>query len=304
MKKILLIALFAALLLSLAGCGKKESAEDKLKKAIKDFNEEVFSNSEDASGRSEDSEADDSDDSDKSNIFNDILNSDSSDESDNSDNGEDADQTSEEVSDTEASAVFKDYLVLDSYEQVFNTLKEFSYEYNTKNAGEDPTQWSFEYKYLGNETIDGVETKHYSMTQTEDGEPKVLEGWYDDTWSAVKYKDASGEQTGVNASFAGSTLTMMTQMYCNQTLINLAIYSNDWALDDTLYEVVDTRKENMDLGYGNTEVEIQDIKSVFAGIIMRTGYAQFIDKKIFVILEQETEDGSVAGLTVTKAIPN
>ena len=169
--------------------------------------------------------------------------------------------------------------------------------------GEDPSKWSFEYKYLGKETIDGVETKHYSMTLTEQGEPKISEGWYDDTWSAVKYTDDSGEQTGMNAAFAGSNLTMLTQLYCNQTLINTSMYMYG-ELDDVMYEVVGTRSDKIDLGYGNTTIEIQDVKSKFAGVIMHNGYADLNKKKFFVLLEQETEDGSSAGLTVTKALPN
>ena len=67
MKKIVLMVVFAAMLLGLAGCGKKESAEDKLKKAINEFNNEVFNSEKDS---------DDSNDknSEKSNIFEGIFN--------------------------------------------------------------------------------------------------------------------------------------------------------------------------------------------------------------------------------------
>lgn len=266
MKKVVILFVVAAMLLGFAGCNKKDSKEDKLKEAIADLNEDVFN------------------DIDESNDYPvEIMESDDS--------------------ETNESTVFGDYFSFEEAASVFETFSEFGYEYVTHNAGEEPTSWTFDYKYLGSETIDGVATEHYQVTMVEYGETKISEGWYDDTWSAVKYSDANGEQTGANAGWVGSTLTMMTQLYCNQTAVNLAIYSEDGVFDEFAYEMLDTESQDKDFGNGNTNVEIYNIKSKFADLIIRNGAAELNDKKFYVILETETADGSVQGLHITKAIP-
>lgn len=299
MKRIVLIALFASLLLGLAGCAKKESPSDKLKKAIKELNEDVLDEVAEESDQDSDK---DPDTSDQPSVFDSMF---SSDKTDDTDVEEDDEEYTEEVQTEAPDIVGNDIILMDDAYQVFEMFAEFGYEYSTVNAaGEDPDIWSFEYKYLGNEIIDGVETKHYAISLLEQGETTVSEGWYDDTWSAVKYIDPSGEQTGVNAAFAGSNLTMMTQLYVNQALINSSFYTPGAALDELYYKLIGTRSETMDFGYGSTKVEIYDVESKFAKLILHSGYADFNDKKIIVILDQESEDGVFSGLKVTKAIPN
>lgn len=320
MKKIVMLLLTAAMLFGLAGCGHKETTEDRLKKAIEDMNQEVFNNSDDASEEKEDSKAEkgeaaessgDTEDADTeeedSEAKGGLFGSDGEEDSDTSedeDNGEEAELDSMEESVNQAvQLVLGDYMVFDSAEQVLATFRDFGYEYINRNPGEEQTSWSFEYQYLGNETIDGVSTEHYKMTMVEDGETKVSEAWYDNTWSAVKYLDSSGEQTGMNASFAGSNLTMMSQLYCTQIVLNISAYSTEGVLDELAYELKDVGSENMDFGYGNTKVELQDIKYLYGGIVMHNGAAKLNDKKFYVILETETEDGTLAGMHITKAIP-
>lgn len=314
MKKIVMLLLIAAMLLGSAGCRHKETSEDRLKKAIEDFNQEVFSNSEEASVEEEDTEeakgkaadssesAEDGDSADEedSEESEGIFGFDEEDDTDTSeeDAGEEADTEDQAVD-----LVRGDYLVFDSAEQVLKTFRDFGYEYINRNPGEEQTSWSFEYKYLGSETIDGVSTEHYQMTMIEDGETTVTEAWYDNTWTAVKYLDSSGEQTGINASFAESNLTMMSQLYCTQIVLNISAYSTEGVLDELAYEQKDAGSENMDFGFGNTEVELQDIKYLYGGIVMHNGAAKLNDKKFYVILETETEDGTLAGLHITKAIP-
>jgi hypothetical protein len=310
MKKIIMLLLTAAMLLGLAGCGHKESSEDRLKEAIKDFNKEVFNNSEDAEDSEVDEKAEadeDGDDSKEKNKSEGIFGFDGDDDADTTED-EDSEEEAELNPDDEsanqaADPVRGDYMVFDSSEQVLNTFRELGYEYINKNPGEEQTSWSFEYKYLGSETIDGVSTEHYQMTMVEDGETTVSEAWYDNTWTAVKYLDSSGEQTGINAGFAGSNLTMMTQLYCTQIVLNISAYSTEGVLDELAYEQKDTGSKNMDFGFGNTEVELQDIKYLYGGIVMHNGAAKLNGKKFYVILETETEDGTLAGMHITKAIP-
>jgi hypothetical protein len=270
----------SALILGLAGCGKKESKDDKLRGAISELSKDVFNedvNNEDANNEDANNDYEESDDSSEE-----VLGSD--------------------VSETKEGTVLGEYISFESAANVFETFNEFGYEYVTKTAGEEPSSWSFAYKYLGSENINGVDTEHYQITMVEDGETQISEGWYDSSWSAVKYIDANGEQTGETASWAGSTLSMMTQMYCNQTAINLAIYSADGALDEFAYEILDSESQDMDFGFGNTNVEIINVKSKFADLIFHTGVANLNDKKFYVILDTETADGSTQGLHITNAI--
>lgn len=285
MKKVILLLFVSVMFLGMSGCEKKESKDDKLKEAISELNKDVSKEIEE----SNDNPVENEESSDNPAVI----------EESNENPTENLD-TEDGV--TKEGTVVGEYIFFESAANVFETFSEFGYEYITNNAGEEPTSWSFSYKFLGAETIDGVDTTHYQITMVEDGETKISEGWYDPNWSAVKYIDENGEQTGETASWAGSTLSMMTQMYCNQTAINLAMFSADGTLDDFAYEILDTQSQDMDFGYGNTSVEIVNIKSKFADLIISTGAAKLNDKRFYVVLDTETSDGSKQSLHITNAI--
>lgn len=270
MKKIFVLMLLSVMLLGMTSCSNKDAGKKSLSEVEKDIDQDYDEGNDDYDETEDGYTSDDTDDIDSKNNDPEVVQN-------------------------------KDYILFESSNNVLETFKEFGYEYITEYADGEPTKWSFEYKYLGSETIDGVDTKHYQTTTVEYGEAKTTDAWYDDTMSAVKYIDSNGEKSGADAAWGGGNLAMMTQLYCTQYQIYSSVYANG-EFDDFAYEMLDNTSQIIDFGYGNSDVEFQNVKSKFGGYIFHAGTAKLKDKKFYVILKTETAEGINEGLQITKAI--
>jgi len=220
---------------------------------------------------------------------------------------DDTESTPDTGKSTKESAVFTEgFINLDSHKEVLKYFKEFGYVYNTKKAGEETVPWTFLYQSLGKENINGVDTEHIKVTMVEKGETKESEAWYDSEWSAVKFINKDGEKTGMDASFAGATLTMMTQLYCNTLGIFKAIVKEDGTIDEFMYNVKGKRSQNetIDLGAGNMEIELYDVEGKIGGFDKLYGISALKDGKMYVVMETISRDKeTLDGLRVTRAVP-
>ncbi|MHB8129845.1 MAG: hypothetical protein ACYDEX_12680 [Mobilitalea sp.] len=269
-KLIVFLILTTALLVMVTGCGKSESSDT---------------------------------DNDTDRQAEETVNSSDSDTEGDSDSEDTNDEDSEDTSD-ETSASAQDFLSITKAADILNTFKEFGFVYNSKASDAENVAWTFDYVSLGTESIEGVEADHIKITIVENGETKDYEGWYDETWTAVKYITSEGEVTGVDAGWSGSNLTMMTQLYCNLLLVNAAVFDEDGAVDEYMYEVQDPTNESIDLGNGNTDIDVILLSSKMGDYDKVLGSTIINEKKMYTVLETVSKDkASLDGLRITRAIP-
>lgn len=292
------LLLVTVLIVMVAGCGKSKASDSSI--------ESENQVEEDNSTLSDDQEEDESNTpSDAQEEDDSSTPSDNQEEDDSNQDNESASTTDTTDDNEEASITTGDFLSINSYEDVISNFKEFGFVYNTKAAGEENVSWTFDYVYLGNESVDGVDTKHFKIKQVENGETDEYEAWFDDTWSALKFKNSEEEKTGIDAAFSGTSLTMMTQLYCNMLTLNTMVYKEDGTIDDEMYELKGKSNESIDLGNGSTDIELLVISSKFMDFDKLLGTSTFNDKKVYTVLETVSKDKeALDGLRITHLVLN
>ena len=200
----------------------------------------------------------------------------------------------------------KDLPGAESYKDVLAAFKEFGYVYNTKEEGKDATWFSFHYVSLGTEKIDGEDAEHIKITNVEKGETKEYEGWYNAEGDCVKYKDSKGEKTGMDASFAGGGLGMLTGLYTNRVELGLMIIEEDGSVDDFMYTMKGKRsaKESVDLGTGSVDIELYDVEDKITHFDRVFGISKVNGTELYTVIETvNKEKDAMDGLRVTHAVP-
>lgn len=202
----------------------------------------------------------------------------------------------------------KEFLPLNSAQDILKTFKEFGYAYNSKQEGQEVTTWSFHYVYLGQEKIDGEDTQHFSATQVEKDKTTEYEVWLNSEWNAVKYKDANGEKTGLDAGFSGAGLMMMTQLYSNYTALAGMVFEADGNVNEIIYKMKGKRAtgESVDFGTGTpTQIDLYDIEDKISHNDKLLGLSKFNGFMMYTVIETINEDtGSLEGMRITHAVPH
>lgn len=222
------------------------------------------------------------------------------DEDQNEDEGSDSDSDSGNNSDSSSPAEF---LALSKGALVLDTFKEFKYEYKTNTDGTEGFI-SISYVSLGSETIDGVNTEHLKVELVEKDKVTEFEGWYNEKWEAVKYKDSEGEKTGMEAAMSGMSLGMMVQIYSNLLKLNSTFLKEDLTVDEDMFDLKDKSKETVDLGDGSIKVQKFVLSSKFGQGQRILCIAEIDGKSMYTLMETISKDNvTTDSMKVVRAIP-
>lgn len=222
------------------------------------------------------------------------------------DKDEDKDEGSDSVSksgDNSDSSSPTEFLALSKGALVLDTFKEFKYEYKTNTDGTEGFI-SISYVSLGSETIDGVKTEHLKVEVVENDKVTEFEGWYNEKWEAVKYKDSEGEKTGMEAAMSGMSLGMMVQIYSNLLKLNSTFLKEDLTVDEDMFDLKDKSKETVDLGDGSIKVQKFVLSSKFGQGQRILCIAEIDGKSMYTLMETISKDNvTTDSMKVVRAIP-
>ena len=184
----------------------------------------------------------------------------------------------------------------ESYTDVLDTLEAFAFDWVSADGSDD---WSFGYETLGEEEIDGVNTRHILVIKTEKGETDEYEIWCNDAWETVKAVVDGEEKEGWDAAGYGTVLTALTQLYVNYQALAGMVYSEPGVMDGASYSLEGKGSESVNVGSGSADVFY--LKSNFLDATWTIGLTKVGAKSMYVILEQGAGDSS-GGLHVTEAV--
>lgn len=180
-------------------------------------------------------------------------------------------------------------------------FKELSFTMATVDEDEE-SSWSYSHKYVGSESIDGVQTKKFELTVNYDDEVTVTELWFSAAGELIK-GGADGEYaTGDEAAFYAIPLMFTFPIYAYSDEYADAFSSGDflgqgWTL---------TRHEKGSKSFGGSKAKTDTYWCTGEEDGIKANYvweiSNFNGKLLVTGVNLQAEDGTTVEMVVEKAI--
>lgn len=180
---------------------------------------------------------------------------------------------------TDVASIKGEFVNITDTKDILRNFKEFGFKGIYTDIS---SEIEFNYVSLGKESVDGIDTEHYKLTQNKSGKILETEVWINSEGKAIKAKSDNNILTGDLAATEGSNMYSILGAYI------ISLYIAEMGNLHNLMEISNETEEKINLGSGPIKIKVTEYSLkpyVYKTIV---GIAPLKDKKIYAVVGNKT----------------